>query len=112
MFFVLSMFLEQTLDCRADPNETLQNHTIEPIIGVGYDTSVSKTTRLSSCSVRLNGRVLVGEDGVMLYLYFKLQILMTVNRIHVNMEGHVLMASITILVNVLMGTLVWTARQV
>ena len=31
---------------------------------------------------------------------------MIVNRIHVNMEGHVLMASIAILVNVLMGTLV------
>ena len=30
---------------------------------------------------------------------------MTVNRIHVNMEGHVLMASIAILVSVLMGTL-------
>ena len=37
---------------------------------------------------------------------------MTVNRIHVNMEGHVLMAPVAILVNVLMGTLVWTARQV
>ena len=108
---MLCMFLEQTLNCRAESNETLQNHTIEPIIGVGYDTSVSKT-RLSSCSVRLDGRVLVGEDGVMLDLYFKLQILMTVNRIHVNMEGHVLMVSIAILVNVLMGTLVWTARQV
>ena len=31
---------------------------------------------------------------------------MIVNRIHVNMVGHVLMASIAILVNVLMGTLV------
>ena len=31
---------------------------------------------------------------------------MTVNRIHVNMEGHVLMASIAMLVNVLMDTLV------
>ena len=31
---------------------------------------------------------------------------MSVNQINVNMEGHVLMASIAILVNVLKGTLV------